>query len=73
MHVLNQSRGHWLLNDALNFVISINLKFKDEIETLTSFDNIIEKDANIAFELTCLTSNTKKKFMGFWILFFLSF
>jgi len=56
--------GHWLLNDALNFFISINLKFKDEIETLTSFDNIMKKDASVAFELTYLASNIKKKVYG---------
>jgi hypothetical protein len=61
MCVLNQFRGHWLLNDALIFFISINLKFKDEIETLTSFDNIMEKDASVALELTCLASNIKKR------------
>ncbi len=30
--ILNQSRGHWLLSDALNFAISMSLKFKDEID-----------------------------------------
>lgn len=66
MRVLNQSKGHWLLNDALIFFMSINLKFKDEIETLTSFDNILEKDAIVALELTCMASNIiKKRFMGF--------
>jgi hypothetical protein len=46
--------------------MSINLKFKDEIETLTSFDNILEKDAIVALELTCMASNIiKKRFMGF--------
>jgi hypothetical protein len=61
MHVLNQSRGHWLLNDALIFFISINLKFKAEIETLTSFDNILEKMQMLLSNLTCMASNIKKK------------
>jgi len=39
------------------FFESINVKFKDEIETLTSFDNIMEKNASVALELTCLASN----------------
>ncbi len=64
MRILNQFGVHWLLNDALNFFISINLKFKDEIETLTSFDNIMEKDASVALELTYLASNIKKKVYG---------
>jgi hypothetical protein len=29
--ILNQSKGHWLLSNALNFAISMNIKFKDEI------------------------------------------
>jgi hypothetical protein len=29
--ISNQCKGHWLLNDALNFVISMSLKFKDKI------------------------------------------
>ncbi len=57
MQVLNQSRDHWLLNDATLFFESINVKFKTEIETLTSFDNIMGKNASVALELTCLTSN----------------
>jgi hypothetical protein len=40
--ILNQFTGHWLLSDALNFAISINLKFKDEIDFAT-FDNLMEK------------------------------
>jgi len=30
--ILNWSKGHWLLSDALNFAISMNIKFKDEID-----------------------------------------
>jgi hypothetical protein len=48
-----------LLKDALNFAIFMNLKSKDEIETTTSFDNIMDEDANVVFELTCLASNIK--------------
>jgi len=40
--ILNQFTGHWLLSDALNFAISINLKFKDEIDFAT-FDNLMEE------------------------------
>jgi hypothetical protein len=28
--VFNQSRGHWLLNDALLMLFSMNLKLKEE-------------------------------------------
>ncbi len=30
--VLNHLKGNWLLNDTLNFIIFINMKFKNEIE-----------------------------------------
>jgi hypothetical protein len=39
--ILNQSKGHWLLNVALNFSISMSLNFKDEIDYAT-FDNLME-------------------------------
>jgi hypothetical protein len=39
-----------LLSDALNFVISISLKFKNEIDFAT-FDNLMEEDANVVPEL----------------------
>jgi hypothetical protein len=46
----NQSKSHWLLNDALNFAISISLKFKDKIN-FAPFDNLMEQNANVFFEL----------------------
>jgi hypothetical protein len=33
-YVLNQFRGHWLLSDALNVTIAMNLKLKKEFGTL---------------------------------------
>jgi hypothetical protein len=60
-----------LLSDALNFVVSINLKFKNEIDFAT-FDNLMEEDTNVVFELSCLVSNMKKEIVGFWILLFRS-
>jgi hypothetical protein len=38
--------GHWLLNDALNFAISMSLKFKDKF---TTFDNLMEENENVVF------------------------
>ncbi len=52
--ILNQSRGHWLLNDALNYAMSTSLKFKDEIDS-TTFDNLMEEDGNVVYELPRLT------------------
>jgi hypothetical protein len=36
--IVNQSRVHWLLSDALNYAISMSLKFRHEIDSAT-FDN----------------------------------
>jgi hypothetical protein len=41
--ILKQSRAHWLLSDALNFDIFMNLKFS---EIATSFNNLMNEDAN---------------------------
>jgi len=41
--VLNQSRGYRLLNDALNFAISICLKLREKYEISCSFDNYMER------------------------------
>ncbi len=59
--ILNQFKGHWLLRDALiNSVISMSLKFKDEIDFVT-FDNLMKENGNVVSELLCLASNIKKK------------
>ncbi len=41
----------------------MNLKFKDEIDYVT-FDNLMEEDGNVIYELSCLASNIKKKVVG---------
>jgi hypothetical protein len=64
--ILNQSRGHWLLSDALNFAISMSLKLKDEIDS-TTFDNLMEENGNVVYELSCLASNIKKEVFKVWI------
>jgi len=69
--ILNQSMGHWLLNDTLNSTISMNLKFKDEIDYAT-FNNLMEDDGNVVYKLSCLTSNIKKEVIQV-LDFFLSF
>jgi len=58
--ILNQSRGHWLLSDALNSTIFMSLKFNDEIDS-TTFDNLMQKDGNVVYELSWLASNIKKE------------
>jgi hypothetical protein len=58
--ILNQFQGHWLLSDALNSTISMSLKFKDEIDSIT-FNNLMEEDGNVLYKLSCLASNIKKQ------------
>jgi len=58
-----------LLSDALNSTISMSLKLKDEIDS-TTFDNLMEEDANVIFELSCLASNIIKEVVAILILFF---
>jgi hypothetical protein len=58
--VLNQSRGYWLLSDALHFAISMTLKLR-EPKNAPSFQTLMEEDSNVAFELICLASNIRKK------------
>ncbi len=38
----------------------MNLKFKDEIDS-TTFDNLMEEDGNVIYEVSCLASNIKKE------------
>ncbi len=45
--VLNQSRGHWLLGDVLNYAIYICLKLKGKTIISVSFDNFMEEEPNI--------------------------
>jgi hypothetical protein len=65
---LNHYKGHWLLNDALNYAIFISLKFRDEIDFVT-FDSLME-DGIVVYELSCLASNIKKKVLDYFISFF---
>jgi len=69
--MLSQSRHYWLLNDALNSIIFMSQKFKDKIDFAT-FDNLMEEDANVIYELLCLVSNIKKQVVGVLDSFFCS-
>jgi hypothetical protein len=42
----------------------MSLKFKDEIDS-TTFNNLMEENANVVFELSCLISNFFQKIVGF--------
>jgi hypothetical protein len=50
----------------------MNLKFRNEIDSAT-FDNLMEEDTNVVFELSCLVSNMKKEIGGKEIDYFISF
>jgi hypothetical protein len=39
----------------------MSLKFKDKIEIVTFFNNLMDEDGNVVLELTCLTFNIKKE------------
>ncbi len=70
-YILNHYRSHRVLSDALNIAISMSLKFNIEINFAT-FDNLMEENANVVFELSCLAFNIKKEFATV-LDFFLSF
>jgi hypothetical protein len=56
-YVLNQSKGHWLLNDVLNYAIYICLKLKGKKIISISFDSFMEEKPNIVVvELGCFTT-----------------
>jgi hypothetical protein len=69
--VLNQSSGHWLLYDALNFFITWSLKMKEKTRIQTSFDPLMD-DGRVTLELYLLASN-KKWLLGFLIFFLHSY
>jgi len=46
--------------NILEFCHIHSLKFKDEIDSAT-FDNLMEEDGNVVYELSCLASNIKKE------------
>jgi hypothetical protein len=59
--VLNQFKGHWLLNDAFHFAILMSLKLIKESINAPSFQTLMEDDFGVALELICLASNIRKK------------
>ncbi len=59
--VLNQSKNHWLLSDALHSTIIMCLKFKEDIINPFSLVNLINDDFGIAFELSFFASDIRKE------------
>ena len=50
-YILNQFRGHWLLNDTFNSIIFINLKLRTKHENVPSFQTVMEEDFSVALQL----------------------
>jgi hypothetical protein len=50
--ILNQSRGHWLLSDALQTTISMSLKLKEEMNNFLVLDLLVKSnDFSLDIEL----------------------
>jgi hypothetical protein len=63
-YVFNQSRGHWLLNDALDSTISMSLKLKEENKIIPSFESLMEVDSIIFYELSLLAFNIRREIIN---------
>jgi hypothetical protein len=59
--VLNQSHGHWFLNDVLHSAITMNIKLIEELQNHSSFGNIMDEDFGLANELTLMASNIQEE------------
>ncbi len=59
--VINQAHGLWLFSDALHFVISMNLKLKEENKIIPSFESLMEDDSIISNELSLLAFNIRRE------------
>jgi len=73
VYVLNQFGNHWLLFNALQFVITMCLKLGEEIKDPSTLINLIGDDFNIIFEFVLrFTSNIRKEVCGILDFFFYS-
>ncbi len=68
--VLNQSHGHWFLNDVLHSIISMSLKLKEENQVLPSFKTLTDEDAIVNDELSLLVSNIRREVINVMDYFF---
>jgi hypothetical protein len=59
--VLNQSKSHWLLSNALQSTTIMHLKFKEKIINPSTLVSLIDDDFGIAFELSLFTSNIRRE------------
>jgi len=70
--VMNQSCGHWLLNDDLHSTISMNLKCRGKNQVLPSFENLMDDDSIVNDELSLLVFNIRREVINV-LDYFLSF
>jgi len=58
--VLNQSQRHWLLGDALHFILTKCQEFHDELSHQKVPNNLVEEEVNVFdYELEKLISHMK--------------
>jgi hypothetical protein len=57
--VLNQSIGHLLLSDVLNFTITMSSKANEEVNVRPSFEPLMDDGSRISFELPSLAYNIR--------------
>jgi hypothetical protein len=62
--VLNQSKDHWLLSDALNNAIIMISKLKEDVGIVQNLNQFMDDDSAITLELSLFTSNIMKEVCG---------
>ncbi len=63
--ILNQSKGNWLLSDALQTPISMSLKLKEEMNNLLVLDVLVESnDSSLDIELGVFAKKHEQG--GYW-------
>ncbi len=62
--VMNQSKGHWPLSNALFATITMTCKLTKEVEMNLFVNGLMEKNAIVGVELDWLASNIKKEVFG---------
>jgi hypothetical protein len=69
--VLNQSKDHWLLSDALNSAIIMSSKLKENVGIVQNLNQFMDNDFVITLEFYFILFLTlKKKFVVSLIIFF---
>jgi hypothetical protein len=62
--VLNQSKDHWLLSDALNNAITMSSKLREFVGIIHNLDQFMNDDFGIILELCLFAFNIKKEVCG---------